>query len=190
MADTVRGIMEAMVPELEDYVARGYFSNGEVSSIIQNRQKFEYCLRRRKADKQDFLRYVPCGAGQGRLPRWQGQYGNIIALKIIHVCRYCEYEWKLEQLRQLRRKSKAIAGKRSLADYGIVWRIHFIYDRATRKFKGDITIWMSWLQFCRESNSKRQVSKVVTKALKLHPSAPHFWAYAAAWCDYLASFVT
>lgn len=58
MADTVRGIMEAMVPELEDYVARGYFSNSEVSSIIQNRQKFEYCLRRRNADKQDFLR---CG---------------------------------------------------------------------------------------------------------------------------------
>lgn len=56
MADTVRGIMEGMVPELEDYVARGYFSDGEVSSIIQNRQKFEYALRRRNADKQDFLR--------------------------------------------------------------------------------------------------------------------------------------
>lgn len=103
------------------------------------------------------------------------------------LCRYCEYEWKLEQLRQLRRKAKAIAGKRSLADYGIVRRIHFIYDRATRKFKGDVTIWMSWLQFCRESNSKRQVSKVVTKALKLHPSASHFWAYAAAWCEIFTS---
>jgi hypothetical protein len=40
---------------------------------------------------------------------------------------------------------------------------------------------MSWLQFCKKSNSKRQVSKVVTKALKLHPTAPFFWAYAAAW---------
>lgn len=97
--------------------------------------------------------------------------------------RYCEYEWRLEQLRQLRRKAKAISGKRSLADYGIVRRIHFIYDRSTRKFNGDASIWMSWLQFCRESNSKRQVSKVVTKALKLHPSAPHFWAYAAAWYE-------
>jgi hypothetical protein len=56
MADTVRGIMEAMVPEVEDYVSRGYFSNAEVSSIIKNRQKFEYSLRRRNADKQDFLR--------------------------------------------------------------------------------------------------------------------------------------
>lgn len=98
------------------------------------------------------------------------------------TCRYCDYEWKLEQLRQLRRKKREISGKRSLADYGIVRRIHFIYDRATRKFKGDVAIWMSWLQFCKESNSKRQVSKVVTKALKLHPCAPYFWAYAAAWC--------
>eukprot|EP00892_Ulva_mutabilis_P011884 jgi/Ulvmu1/9068/UM005_0161.1 len=150
MADTVRGIMEAQVPELEDYERRGYFSRGEISSIVQTRQKFEYSLRRRNAKKSDFLRYY-------------------------------DYEWRLEQLRQLRRKQRAIAGKRSLADYGIVRRIHFIFDRATRKFKGDPGIWMSWLKFCKDSQSKRQVSKVITKALKLHPTAPYFWAYAAAW---------
>lgn len=57
-----------------------------------------------------------------------------------------------------------------------------MFDRATRKFKGDPAIWMAWLKFCKDSQSKRQVSKVITKALKLHPTAPYFWAYAAAWC--------
>lgn len=56
MADTVRGIMEAQVPELEDYASRGYFSREEISSIVQMRQKFEYSLRRRNAKKSDFLR--------------------------------------------------------------------------------------------------------------------------------------
>ena len=97
-------------------------------------------------------------------------------------CRYYDYEWRLEQLRQIRRKQRAIAGKRSLADYGIIRRIHFIFDRATRKFKGDPGVWMTWLKFCKDSQSKRQVSKVITKALKLHPTASYFWAYAAAWC--------
>lgn len=101
---------------------------------------------------------------------------------IVCCCSYYDYEWRLEQLRQIRRKQRAIAGKRSLADYGIVRRIHFIFDRATRKFKGDPSVWMAWLKFCRDSQSKRQVSKVITKALKLHPTAPYFWAYAAAWC--------
>lgn len=57
-----------------------------------------------------------------------------------------------------------------------------MFDRATRKFKGDPGIWMAWLKFCKDSQSKQQVSKVITKALKLHPTAPYFWAYAAAWC--------
>lgn len=97
------------------------------------------------------------------------------------LCRYQAYERKLEELRQVRRKLRKISGKRSLADYGIVRRIHFIYERATRKFKGDLTVWMAWLDFCKESRSVKQVSKVVTSALKLHPAAPFLWTYAAAW---------
>jgi hypothetical protein len=96
--------------------------------------------------------------------------------------RYHEYEWNLEQLRRVRRKARAITGKRSLADYGIVRRIHFIFERATRKFKGELSVWAAWLDFCKASGSSRQVSKVVTKALKLHPSAPFLWTHAAAWC--------
>jgi hypothetical protein len=58
MADTVRAIMEAAVPELQDYEARGYFTQGEISAIAQRRQRFEYNLRRRNAEKMDFLRCV------------------------------------------------------------------------------------------------------------------------------------
>lgn len=59
MADTVRSLMEAMVPELEDYERRGYFSRAEIGAIVKRRQHFEYSLRRRNAVLTDFLRRAP-----------------------------------------------------------------------------------------------------------------------------------
>jgi hypothetical protein len=35
--------------------------------------------------------------------------------------------------------------KKSLADYAIVRRIHFIFERAVRKFKTDLSLWTAWL---------------------------------------------
>jgi hypothetical protein len=162
-----------------------------------------------------------------------------------HVCahprrrRYIEYETALEHLRQLRRKERGIEGKRSLADYCLVRRIHFIYQRALSKFRcggrvgrhavptpcprtfsacrracgrvkrrvapdpshpiplplstpfpstpptrcrrGDLGLWARWLAFCQSSRSSRQMSKVLARALQLHPTSPALWTRAAAW---------
>jgi U3 small nucleolar RNA-associated protein 6 len=56
MADTVRYMMEEMIPELEDMVKQQYFSKQEVKQIVKRRQDFEYLLKRRAALKEDFLR--------------------------------------------------------------------------------------------------------------------------------------
>lgn len=69
MADTVRNLMELMVPELEDYERRGYFSRPEITSIVKRRQNFEYSLRRRNAVKIDFLRCARCSACVHRCDR-------------------------------------------------------------------------------------------------------------------------
>lgn len=58
MADTVRHLMEEMIPELEDFQQRGYFNKAEIKAIVKKRQDFEYLLKRRAALKQDFLRLV------------------------------------------------------------------------------------------------------------------------------------
>lgn len=60
--------------------------------------------------------------------------------------RYIAYEEQLEELREARRASRAISGKKSLAEFCIVRRIHFIYERATRKFRwgeGAVGQWSS-----------------------------------------------
>ena len=47
-----------------------------------------------------------------------------------------QYETKLEELRRLRKDSKALKGKKGLAEHAIVKRIHFIYERAHTKVQG------------------------------------------------------
>lgn len=150
MADTVRYLLEQMIPELEDMVKKGYFSKHEVKEIVNKRQDFEYRLKRRAALKVDFLRYI-------------------------------EYEQKLEQLRKLRRKKLKITGKKTVADFGIRKRIHFIFERATRKFKSDLSLWQKWLDYCKDTNSTKQFSKVITKALSRHSTTGALWVQAAAW---------
>lgn len=81
------------------------------------------------------------------------------------MCRYVQYETKLEELRRLRKESRVLKGKKGLSESAIIRRIHFIYERATRKFRGDLRLWSAWLEFCKESNSKRRLSQVTT----MHP---------------------
>jgi U3 small nucleolar RNA-associated protein 6 len=95
--------------------------------------------------------------------------------------RYVEYETQLEQLRQLRRQDRNISGQRTLADYCIVRRTHFIFERMLRKFRGNTGLWSRWIAFCQRTGSGRQMSKVLTSALKYHPTAPAFWVCAAVW---------
>ena len=56
MADTVRAILEEMIPELEDFQKRGYFDRPEIQQIVKKRTDFEYKLKRRAAVKADYLR--------------------------------------------------------------------------------------------------------------------------------------
>ena len=58
MADTVRYLMEEMIPELEDLEERGYFTRAEIKQIVKRRTDFEYLLKRRAAVKADYLK---CG---------------------------------------------------------------------------------------------------------------------------------
>eukprot|EP00884_Botryococcus_braunii_P019137 jgi/Botrbrau1/5907/Bobra.0366s0084.2 len=150
MADTVRNIMEGMIPELQDLEARGYFSKQEIREIMKKRSDFEYLLKRKAPRKNDYLRYV-------------------------------EYESNLEELRRLRKGKLATEGKHSLADKALVRRVHFIFERATRKFSGDLRLWLAWLDFCQAHSSKRMFSRVATKALRLLPNEAGLWAHVAAW---------
>ncbi|KAG2432848.1 hypothetical protein HXX76_008581 [Chlamydomonas incerta] len=95
--------------------------------------------------------------------------------------RYADFEMKLEELRQARKAKKHIKGKKGLAEVGIVRRIHFIFERAGRKFRSDLSLWLRWIEVCKRYKSTKQLSKVITKALSRHSTVSALWIEAARW---------
>ena len=89
--------------------------------------------------------------------------------------RYAEYEMNLESLR--RKRVKRMGAKTS--NHTGQRRIFFILDRATRKFHGDLGLWMQYITFARKQKSHKRVSQIITNVLRLHPTRPELWIYVA-----------
>lgn len=148
--------LERMLPELDDLKERGLFSEIEIKEIARRRREFEFRLERRSKVKEDYLNYI-------------------------------EYELQLEKLRLLRKKAlvRELQSSRrrwqpSLCDRASAMRVMLIYERATTRFKGDLDLWMQYLEYCK-SQGTRRMQKVLTKVLRLHPTVPGVWIYASAW---------
>jgi U3 small nucleolar RNA-associated protein 6 len=84
----------------------------------------------------------------------------------------------LERLRQKRCKRLNIKG--SLAHAGQA-RILLIFDRGTRKHIGDLSLWMSYLEYARSVKATRRFQTVLTTVLRLHPTNAELWLFAAKW---------
>ncbi|KAH1475212.1 hypothetical protein KXX53_005672 [Aspergillus fumigatus] len=89
--------------------------------------------------------------------------------------RYAEYEMNLDALRRKRVKRLGIrsgghSGQR---------RIFFILDRATRKFHGDLGLWIQYIEYARQQKAYKKLTTIFTDALRLHPTSVDLWIYAA-----------
>jgi hypothetical protein len=219
MADTVRYLMEAMLPELEDLARKGYFTRDEVRAIAKRRESFEYALKRRAPVKADYLRYaeyeraldtlrahrraallsrvavelraVRAAAGDDDKKSRKNKGGDDDAAEEQQE----EEDGNDGDVNKPPKLSKAAAKRRmaelraerdalrreSAADHGARRRVHFVYERATRRFRRDASLWSSWLDYCRETRSGRRLSRVAAKALRAMPHEPGFWVAAAAW---------
>lgn len=58
-------------------------------------------------------------------------------------------------------------------------RVFFILDRATRRFHGDISLWMQYIEYARQQRAHKKLSQILTNALRLHPTHVQLWIYAA-----------
>nr|GMD85995.1 U3 small nucleolar RNA-associated protein 6 homolog [Ipomoea batatas] len=154
MADVVQYKLERMLPELDDLERRGLFSKFEIGEIVKQRRRFEYRLKRHSPLKSDFIAYI-------------------------------DYEKQLDALRLLRKKALMkedgyAKSKKSVSDFSGVARIVEIYRLATNRFKGDIELWFQYLEFCRERRNGR-MKKALVDAIRMHPTVPGLWIYAASW---------
>ena len=89
--------------------------------------------------------------------------------------RYAEYEMNLETLRKKRVKRLGVKATNHTGER----RIFFVLDRATKKFQGDIALWMQYINYARKQRSNKKVSQILTSVLRLHPTKSELWIYAA-----------
>ncbi|ODQ81868.1 hypothetical protein BABINDRAFT_32808 [Babjeviella inositovora NRRL Y-12698] len=152
MAEKVRYYLEQSVPELEDLKRKGLFDKGEITMIMRRRTDFEHRITGRGAKPRDFLKYT-------------------------------EFETNLEKLRKKRyvRLSRAglIETKPSISDWAGMRRVLFVFDRATRKFPGDLNIWGSYLRFARKNGAIKVIYRAYTRLLQLQPRNVDAWISAA-----------
>ena len=91
--------------------------------------------------------------------------------------RYLEYEMNLDSLRCKRLKRLgAKTGVRSGPK-----RIFFLLDRATKKFYGDVRLWIQYADYAKKQKAHSKMSQVLTSMLRLHPAKPELWIYAASY---------
>ncbi|NWX13307.1 UTP6 protein, partial [Aegotheles bennettii] len=91
------------------------------------------------------------------------------------------YEINLLELIKKRRARIGYSFKKEEIEYSILHRVHSLFNRATGKWKDDIQLWLSHVAFCKEWNSKHQLSKVFSTMLAIHSNKPELWIMAAKW---------
>ncbi|KKK18459.1 hypothetical protein P175DRAFT_0445924 [Aspergillus ochraceoroseus IBT 24754] len=89
--------------------------------------------------------------------------------------RYAEYEMNLDTLRRKRVNRLGIKS----AGYSGQRRIFFVLDRATRKFHGDIGLWIQYIDYARRQKAFKKLSSILMDALRFHPTNADLWIYAA-----------
>ena len=78
----------------------------------------------------------------------------------------------------LRRKRMKKLGVR-LAGYSGHRRIFFVLERATRKFPGELSLWIQYLEFTKHAKANKKLLKILDEVLRLHPTKPELWIYAS-----------
>ena len=81
----------------------------------------------------------------------------------------------LESLRHKRARRMGLKG----VSHSGQKRISFILERGTRKFHGDVGLWMQYLEYSQQQKAYKKVGQIFTSVLRLHPTKPELWIIAA-----------
>ncbi|KAK9323887.1 U3 small nucleolar RNA-associated protein 6-domain-containing protein [Lipomyces orientalis] len=152
MAEKVRYYLEQTLPELEDLQRKGIFTKPEIASITRRRTDFEHRIHGRGAKLLDFLKYA-------------------------------EFEMNLDLLRK--KRIQRLGGGQpdkvttSVSTWSGQQRIFFIFDRATGKFKGDLSLWKQYISYARQQKARHLLNKIFRNVVRLHPAKPELWVLAA-----------
>lgn len=154
MAEVVQLRVERGVEELLELERAGLFSPEETKAIINKRKEFEYRLRRQTSGTSSL---------------------------IDTYLKYISYERSLLRLIKMRRKKHGFDHRTKEIDQKIAKRIAGIFRGAVFRDQSDVSMWVSYIDFCREMKWIGSVTNIYSRMLQVHNSRPDLWIAAAKW---------
>lgn len=122
-----------------------------MKQILKKRTQFETALVRRVAKKADFLRYAAYEMGLEQLRRKRLQRLSM------YTGPYLVYQRRLRYLPDLP-KSKA-----TVSDYALVRRQFQIFERALKRFKSDVGLWIQYVQVAKREGARALVGRITAR---------------------------
>lgn len=95
--------------------------------------------------------------------------------------KYIEYESALLALLRKRRESEGYAFRKKEIDHAILNRIHSLFRAAIKRFQGDVSLWLTYIEFCKEKRNPAMVSRTFSDLLAIHNQDASLWVFAAQW---------
>ncbi|KAI0036914.1 U3 small nucleolar RNA-associated protein 6-domain-containing protein, partial [Vararia minispora EC-137] len=117
-----------------------------------------------------------------RILRRRTQYETTLVRRVARkgdYLRYAAYEMQLEALRRKRAQRLQIKGPSTLSDYALVRRQFHIFERALKKFKDDVGLWVEYIRAAQREGARALVGRITARALQLHPRVPALYILAA-----------
>jgi len=125
---------------------------------MKKRREFEMALVRRVARKSDFLRYAAYEMDLERLRRKR--------LEKISKCGLWRLDRHMDGVTDASVFPLGVTEERSpqsVSDHAIVKRVFQIFERAVRKFKGDVGLWMEYIRVAEKMGAKALVGKITAR---------------------------
>lgn len=92
---------------------------------------------------------------------------------------YIQYEISVQQLVKLRREKRGIDVEKDRIEKPMVLRIYRLFRMACFRFKHDVKLWLTHIEFAKKNYDRERVSKLFTTMLKVHNKKPNLWIMAA-----------
>ena len=91
--------------------------------------------------------------------------------------RAIEFELQLNKL-LVKRKERLNAKEAGSADFAMVKKVSFLFDRALKKFKSDLDLFTAAIDFGKQNKCSSQLSQWLASAIRHHPTHEEFWILA------------
>ncbi len=128
---------------------------------MKKRTAFETALVRRVPRKGDFLRYAAYEMSLEALRRKRAE-------------RLSAYYCLCSSLRTNSAVTEIPKGPPSVSDYALVRRQFQIFERALKKFKEDVGLWVQYLQVAKREGARALVGRISARYV-VHTFTVHLW---------------